>query len=169
MASSIRGSPTAASRSTVPPEAAPEGAPYEEDADRPFHAVAGAVRPCWYSSGQLALYLTKSGSQTFGFCIRPRGFRHPLRGVRHLLHSVYYLYLIEAVDTPEQQRKIQPLRCFTFIGSRDLLRRTLERSFLEQVLHGVQHNSNFPTALGRVLLPPLDELVHKGSPSAQVT
>src|SRR5829696_9098131 len=148
-----------ASRSAPPrrpcltPPRKPEGCPHEEGFDRPFHAVAHATRSCWHSSGQLTLYLTKSGSQTFGFGIRPRGFRHLLCGIRHLLHGVYYLYLFEAVDTLEQQRKIQPLRCFTFIGSRDLFRWTLECPFLEQVLHGVQHNSNFPAALGRVLLP----------------
>src|SRR5215203_3007679 len=152
MLPSIRPPSTAASPS-VPPEAAPEGATYEEDADRPFHAVARAARSCWHSTGHLALYLAECGSPVFGFCIRLYGI----------------CYLVETVNALEQQRKIQPLRYFTFIGSRDPFRRTFESSFVEQGLHGVQYNSNLPAALRRVLLPPVDKLVHKGSPRAQVT
>src|SRR5215203_1358023 len=148
-----------ASRSAPPrrpcltPPRKPEGCPHEEGFDRPVHAVARAARSCWHSPDHLTLYLTERGSSTFGFCIRLYGI----------------CYLVETVDALEHKRKVQPLRCFTFIGSRDLFRWALESSFVEQGLHGVQHNSNLPAALGWVLLPPMDKLVHKGSPRAQVT
>src|SRR5215210_1634180 len=121
----------AASRSVPPqrpcltPPRKPEGCPHEEGFDRPVHAVARAARSCWHSPDHLTLYLTERGSSRFGFCIR--------------LHGI--CYLVETVDATEHKRKVQPLRYFTFIGSRDLFRRALESSFVEQGLNGVQHNS----------------------------
>src|SRR5918992_1563865 len=117
---------TAASRSAPPrrpcltPPRKPEGYPHEEGFDRPVHAVARAARSCWHSPDHLTLYLTERGSPVFGFCIR--------------LHGI--CYLVETVDATEHKRKVQPLRYFTFIGSRDLFRWALESSFVEQSLHG---------------------------------
>src|SRR5829696_4005268 len=162
----------AASRSAPPqrpcltPPRKREGCPHEVGLDRPVHAVARAARSCWHSPDHLTLYLTERGSPTFGFCIRLRVICHLLYGIWYLLHGI--CHLVETVDALEQKRKIQPLRCFTFIGSRDLLRWMLESSFLEQGLHGVQHNSNLPAALGWVLLPPMDEFPHKRAPRAQI-
>src|SRR5918992_2462055 len=119
-------STTAASRSAPPrwpcltPPRKPEGCPHEEGFDRPVHAVARAARSCWHSPDHLPLYLTERGSPVFGFCIR--------------LHGI--CYLVETVDATEHKRKVQPLRYFTFIGSRDLFRWALESSFVEQSLHG---------------------------------
>src|SRR5215213_9808281 len=122
MVPSISPPSTAASRSAPPRR--PEGCPHEEGFDRPVHAVARAARSCWHSPDHLTLYLTERGSSTFGFCIR--------------LHGI--CYLVETVDATEHKRKVQPLRCFTCIGSRDLFRWALESSFVEQGLHGVHRN-----------------------------